>query len=965
MATLANVNIRTVQRARKNNVENKEQTFTSLQRKPGEERESVLDLEKDAILRYMREKCPPRSGDKKEILWMTSTEDDFYYDEYRSLDGQLRILKRAVDKCPDISKLREKQRNNFERNIVKYLDARDNSKLSELRVHKLKIQDVICAKQLAIAAVTEESDEDEQSDDGEDDGENDGKDKLLTLYPRSKRSFFKSLKKEHLLWNRPPDNHCTRCADFHRIKAQIASLQGALSNTGGPGFTEAAKIVADAGGEGQAYELLRELNTQMPELRKHMLWKEHTRSYLKEEREKKLKPHEMLLQLDYGGFSDSNNDKVSCWSVTAVGPEVEKKSNDPEYFDFFFDASNQQGGKDKQGAKKSGHTGKFFLQELLESKDGKPSLFQERFPAAEHLLLSGDTGNGYRAYEMLEELSILFNNYGYSTELVPLTPGHAFNRTDSHIAHMNMLIKKIKRKGRVFGAKGFAQIFRHAADPNVVGKAKLMKRNNAFFRVVPPPTEEDKEKKKGIGAMLHDDRLAQGKIGVRGLLYFDFSMPSEDPDGPRTHPQGYALVRVHPDPNLPNNPTMVWTWRKDLQKLMCQYCSNQAGRVVPLSVAGCTKKVCAIKAKNTRAAEQACARPQLPAGQFTEEPSANNGEQSSVGRGRRRQAGLICTACAYLRTAHGCTGASCKVCTTCTQREGKPVLKNVLGCRKNACKYDKDMMSGESETEEEEDEDDDLVENDNEEEQEECEEEGGNGETEEEMMDAQEESNDELSEVEKEIVPDRNWADHNDDDGYVQTNSWDDPAANSPDKLKKTKQKKKGGRDEGEEPKRNFRGRASRKGQRESEKNTEKKKQRKQQNKRPRDKGEGHGRNVKGRTSTKEQKEPKKKTTKNEAIIEKKKTKSKLRKGKKDDDVNDDDWEIREGMTVYVWDLEKDDTKKVYKVNIVRMAEEHVLKQDRDETCWDVKFNTEETCYYPESRLFRTRTDAKKDMKAS
>jgi hypothetical protein len=947
VAKIANVNIRTVQRARRNTIENKEQTFTSLQRKPGEKRESVLDLEKDAILGYMREKCPPRSGDKQEILWMTSTEDDFYYDDYRSRDGQLRILKRAVNKCPDISNLREKQRNQFERNIVKYLDARDNNKLSELCVHKLKIQDVICAKKLAIAAVTEESDEDEQGDDGEDDGDKDVKDELLTLYPRSKRSFYKSLKKEHLLWNRPPDNHCTRCADFSRIKAQIGSLQGALSNTGGPGFTEAAKVVADAGGEGPAYELLRELNTQMPELRKHMMWKEHTRSYLKEEREKKMKPHEMLLQLDYGGFSDSNNDKVSCWSVTAVGPQVEKKSNDPEYFDFFFDASNQQGGKDKQGAKKSGHTGKFFLQELLESKDGKPSLFQERFPAAEHLLLSGDTGNGYRAYEMLEELSILFHNYGYSTELVPLTPAHAFNRTDSHIAHMNKLIKKIKRKGRVFGAKGFTKIFRHAADPNVVGKAKLMKRNNAFFRVVPPPTEEDKEKKKGLGVMLHDDRLAQGKIGVRGLLYFDFSMPSEHRDGPRTHPQGYALVRVHPDPNLPNNPTMVWSWRKDLQKLMCQYCSNQAGRVVPLSVAGCTKKVCAIKAKQTHEAEQACARSQLPAGHFTEEHSANNVDQSSMGRGRRRQAGLICTACANLRTAHGCTGASCKVCTTCTQREGKPVLKNVLGCRKNACKYDKDMMSGESETEEEEDEDDELDDNENGEEEEECEEEGENGETEKEMMDVQEESIDELSKGEKEIVSDRNWADHNDDDGYVQINSWDAPAANSPE--------------------RNIRGRASRKEQRESEKNTEKKKQRKQHNKRPRDKGEGHGRNVKAKTSPKEQKESKMKTVKKKAsiLVEKKNSKSKRRGGKKDDDVNDDDWEISEGMTVYVWDLEEGETKKVYKVSIVRMAEENILKQDRNETCWDVEFKTNETCYYPESRLFRTRPDAEKDMEAS
>jgi hypothetical protein len=706
-------------------------------------------------------------------------------------------------------------------------------------------------------------------------------DEHLTIYPRSKRSFYTSLKNQgHLLWNRPPDNHCSRCADFHKVQMQLNSLQGALKVTGGPGFQDASKIVADVGGTGQAYKLVRELNDQMPELRKHMMWKEHTRVYLKENREMKMKFDEVILQLDYGGFSDSQNDKVSCWSATAVSPAVENQSKDPEYFDFFFDAKNQSGDKSVQGAKKNGHTGKFFLKELLDDKDGV-SLFRSRFPDCKHLLLSGDTGNGYRAYEMLEELSTLISKYRYTVELLPLAPAHAFNRTDSHIAHMNKLIKKIKRKGRVFGAEGFAKIFRNAADPTVVGKVNLLKRNNAFFRVVPQPTEEDKDKRKDLGAMLHDDRLANGKVGVRGLLYFDFSMPSEQCDGTRTHPQGYALVRVHPDPTLPNNPTMVWTWRKDLQKLMCQHCSNAAGRVVLLSVAGCTIKTCAVKERNAQAAEQACARSQLPAGNQAK-------ERELVVPGNRKSAGLKCTHCKNLRTAHSCTAVSCKVCTTCTQREGKTVLKSVNGCRKNACKWEAIYSEEESEEEKEEEANEAKeMEVDNGREGEEDDQYGEDNEEEEEDPD----KDDREEVVEK---TDRNWANQDDNDGYVQVNMWD---------VQRRGEKKKRGR-------------------------------------------------PKGKTVDNQEKKE----------IKKKKKEKKKKTGKKDKD-DDDDWEVRENMSVFVWDISSEGTKKVYKVNIIKTAEDNI--HDKDETCWDVQFNDGEKYYYPESRVFRTKKDAETDMKAS
>ena len=42
---------------------------------------------------------------------------------------------------------------------------------------------------------------------------------------------------------------------------------------------------------------------------------------------------------------------------------------------------------------------------------------------------------------MLEFLSHLKSKFGYTAELIPLAPGHAWNRTDARIAHMNIFLK--------------------------------------------------------------------------------------------------------------------------------------------------------------------------------------------------------------------------------------------------------------------------------------------------------------------------------------------------------------------------------------------------------------------------------------------------------------------------------------------------------------------------------------------
>ena len=215
-----------------------------------------------------------------------------------------------------------------------------------------------------------------------------------------------------------------------------------------------------------------------------------------------------------------------------------------ENFDFFFDAANQthKPGED-QGAKKNGKTGIYFLRELLDptkhtNSEGKAcSLLNYFYPDATDLLISGDTGNGYRAYEMLEFLIKVFELFGYKVELIPLAPGHAFNLTDARIAHINTFVRKLLRKSRVFGAEGIARALHTASNPSVARKRTFLSRSHIFFRRV--RAEPDSINGNALGAMVTAKDLDKGHMGVRGLLYISnflfrnqMALKSTHPDMP-------------------------------------------------------------------------------------------------------------------------------------------------------------------------------------------------------------------------------------------------------------------------------------------------------------------------------------------------------------------------------------------------------------------------------------------------
>jgi hypothetical protein len=71
----------------------------------------------------MAERNPARSGDKKLTCWMMMSKEDFYYNEYRSLTGQMEIMEIALRARPTLAKEACDPTNRFHRNIKAYLGA--------------------------------------------------------------------------------------------------------------------------------------------------------------------------------------------------------------------------------------------------------------------------------------------------------------------------------------------------------------------------------------------------------------------------------------------------------------------------------------------------------------------------------------------------------------------------------------------------------------------------------------------------------------------------------------------------------------------------------------------------------------------------------------------------------------------------------------------------------------------------
>jgi len=123
-----------MEKARRSNIRRMKKTQENLgQKKMGPELEAV------ATRRWMLGENPARSGDTKEICWMTKGADDFYHEDYRSVHAQCEIIKKAL--ALDGDELRAAAvdpKNVWERNVRIYLDAVEENALDALTVHDIR-----------------------------------------------------------------------------------------------------------------------------------------------------------------------------------------------------------------------------------------------------------------------------------------------------------------------------------------------------------------------------------------------------------------------------------------------------------------------------------------------------------------------------------------------------------------------------------------------------------------------------------------------------------------------------------------------------------------------------------------------------------------------------------------------------------------------------------------------------------
>jgi hypothetical protein len=323
-------------------------------------------------------------------------------------------------------------------------------------------------------------------------------------------------------------------------------------------------VVAQAGGVQKASATLRTLERKLPDLAKHVRWKGECRKYVKDEQHKaKTVTTTVWLELDYGAEQDSRGRKVNQYTACVV------YMGELEYFDFFFDAANQHA--PGAGHKKDGEAGMFFMRQLFDPAHaptgckGK-SLFASHFPSVTQVFLTGDTGNGFRAYLMLRFLSNSLVEFRLLITLVPLGPGHAFNKSDAHIARTHEFFVAVKLVTLLFGAEQMAAA-REAVTRPSTERRKYVARTHVFFRVVPKAVQPKTQSRS-----LLDD------LGVRAFAFFQFWFTNSD--GVRYCEEDCCLVRQHADPNTLDNPTRVFCWDKAKAKVLCQTCSDHKVRPI-------------------------------------------------------------------------------------------------------------------------------------------------------------------------------------------------------------------------------------------------------------------------------------------------------------------------------------------------------------------------------------------------
>ena len=145
-------------------------------------------------------------------------------------------------------------------------------------------------------------------------------------------------------------------------------------------------------------------------------------------KEQNLQEDEALVYIDFAKFYSSSGAKVKDHIFTVVTRAPNGTLN-RRYIDCFFKGSSCAAAT------------RYIWTDLIEN--------QGEFDGCSRLIITGDTGNGYRSWEMLLFYSTWYEKYGIEVELDFLCPRHAHSMCDAHGGNVGRHIADEKKSGWV------------------------------------------------------------------------------------------------------------------------------------------------------------------------------------------------------------------------------------------------------------------------------------------------------------------------------------------------------------------------------------------------------------------------------------------------------------------------------------------------------------------------------------
>ena len=81
----------------------------------------------------------------------------------------------------------------------------------------------------------------------------------------------------------------------------------------------------------------------------------------------------------------------------------------------------------------------------------------DEFSGYSKVYLSGDTGNGFKGYDLSWFYSTVFEEFSLQIEVIWLCPLHAYNTCDTHGGHLSQKLHEIMLSCEVYSVRDFAE----------------------------------------------------------------------------------------------------------------------------------------------------------------------------------------------------------------------------------------------------------------------------------------------------------------------------------------------------------------------------------------------------------------------------------------------------------------------------------------------------------------------------